>query len=428
MKHYNLLGIACAGLITLTSCADTDLYNTQVRPDLSREDWIKNVNLNPNVWTKGADSWFIMGKPTNLERSSINAPYSTALTTSMVRVPDFTTLKVEGRFKVQIMGRQQHNSAYIFGPNDAVRDIVTEIHGDTVYIHEAKNSKANYMDKVLVRVGVKNLRNLIEAGNVQVEGRELTSDNLCIKSSSSCNTYLAGNMNVTNIIQAGSGDLTIIGAYTPSVNVRMIGKGNVNIDGRVGLNVIENNGGDLNVIGADSSAVTIMTGGYSTTSIVGYANVKKITAKNSSRVYLYWVNSDGSYVNAYDNSRIGLAGAARNMNVDVASSARFEGQYLRAENIYVRTHGYSHANVNASRKMFAAALDNSSIYFYGSPNIVSRYTSRSSTIIPVWSEAPNVPSVALAPPAAQGMNSNVVNHTTPATTFKGEKGDEGFKS
>jgi hypothetical protein len=425
MKPIRLLSFFCVGLLGLSGCADntTSYFNSQVKPDLSRETWLKSVNLDPNQWSTNADDWFKNGKSSPFEKMDNHAPMSSAISTMSVRVPDFTTLKVEGRMHIQLVGRQEHNSVYIYGPNDAVRQVIVDVDGNTVYIHEPKDCKGSYMDKVIVRVGLKNINNLIVAGDTNVEGREVTSDNLCVKSSSSGDMYLAGYMNLSNIHQAGSGALTFYGAETPALDIKVNNvHGTVNVSGRVGVHYLVNNGGVINVIGADSDALSIQATGHSRTAIAGYVNLKKITASNQSQVYAYWVDSNGAYVSAYNDAHIGLAGAVKNINIDATGSARFDGQYLRGDNVFVRTRDWAHANVNASKKLFGAAYEHSSIYFFGTPNIVSRYTSRDAVVIPVWGDTPNLPSTNLPPPAYKSMG----NEPPPPAHRKRSYKDDGY--
>lgn len=401
MKRYNLLGLLCGVLLTLAGCANNGYSNTDVNKDLSRETWIQKIPLDTYQWTRNADSWFLFGKPTSVEQRINHSGNSQAVTTMAVRVPDFTSIRAEGVLHVQIVGRQEHNSVFIYGPNEAVRQTVAEIRGNCLYIHPVKDSKCADMDQVIIRIGIKNLTNLSAAGKTNIEGKEVTSDGLILTANDSSMILLSGNMNLGNATQAGSGVMTVIGADTPALNIKVTGPGTVNVSGRVGIRTLTNTKGKVNILGADSDSLSISSTNDSVTTVVGYANLKKVSAANNSRVYLYWVNSSGVYVDAHNTARIGLAGATKNLNVDITDSARFEGQYLRADNVYVRTRRESHANVNPLNKMFAAALDYSSIYFFGSPVIVSRYTTGSGSIIPVWNDTGSLPTTSLPPPAVQ---------------------------
>jgi hypothetical protein len=181
----------------------------------------------------------------------------------------------------------------------------------------------------------------------------------------------------------------VIGADTPALSIKAIGKGNVKIHGRVGIqNILHQGNGEVAILGADSDSLAIQASGNGLTTVVGYVNLKKISAKDSSRVYVYWTNSPSLYVAASGKTQIGLAGAVTNMNIDITDASRFDGQYLQGNAIYVRTRDWSHANVSSDKKIFAAALGNSSIYIFGSPTMVSRYTSQKGAIIPIWVDSP----------------------------------------
>ncbi|HSW71621.1 MAG TPA: hypothetical protein VLH77_06575, partial [Gammaproteobacteria bacterium] len=50
---------------------------------------------------------------------------------------------------------------------------------------------------------------------------------------------------------------------------------------------------------------------------------------------------------------------------------------------YVRTREWAHVNVTADDRAFAAADDNSSIYIFGWPNVISPYVNDNAVIIPL---------------------------------------------
>jgi hypothetical protein len=398
MKKHSLIGIIFFCLFLLVGCATskTPFSQSQVNRNLLNETWLKRMNLDPNVWTRGSDRWFLTGEPNFTERYVETAPVSEALTTMNVRVSDFTNIQVDSQVQVQIIGQQEHNSVYLLGPNNQIRQTAVEIYNHTLYIRSAKDAD---LRKVIVRIGVRNLRQITNRGYGNIYGRDITSDNLCINSLNGGKIVLAGDMNVSKINQAGTGTVTVIGAYTPALNIRVTGNGNVNVSGRVGVRSIQNLGNcSVNIIGADTDALTIWAARNGVTSVAGYANLKKVTACDNSQVYLYWVNSNGTYVFESGNARVGLAGMTKSLNVDITGNSQFLGQFLHGQNVYVRTRDNSHANVTADEKLFAAAYDHSTIYFFGSPNIVSRFTAGYGVVIPVWNEGTSLPMSTLPPP------------------------------
>ena len=393
MQKLGLLGSIILLFCTLTACSTNNngYDQTQLRENLLKETWAQKINLNPNNWVKNADPWYLTGAPNNIETYNNTAPSSKAITTLMVRVPDFTQVTVAGDFQVQIYGRAEHNSVYIVGPNASTRQISVEMLNNTLYIYKVKESK-DCLKNVIVRINIHNLQVLKNLGSSNIYGRDILSDRLMISSCDCGNTFLSGDMNVTRINQTGSGTIVVIGADTPSLSIKVNGKGSVKVNGHVGIQAISHKGnGDVNILGADSNALTIDACGNGTTSVVGYVNLKKVSAIDSSHVYVYWINSNSLYVTASGKAQIGLAGAATNMDVDITDASRFEGQYLHGDTVYARTRNWSHANISSDKKIFAAALDSSSIYIFGSPTMVSRYTSQKGAIIPIWVDAPPPP-------------------------------------
>lgn len=400
IKKHGLLGIILLCVMFLTSCMHSaTYYKNQANRNLLRETWMQRMNTDPNKWAMKADSWFINGAPNRLEMHDQHAPIAKAETTMMVKVPNFTKVQIEGKFLVQIMGSQEHNTLFILGPNAQAREVAVELKGDTLCIHQAKGSKVA-LKEVIVRIGVRNLKKLTGNGPCLIEGRDVFSDGLIVNATDGGCIMLNGTINLCEVNQTGSGTVTIMGAYTPTLNIFVKGNGSVNVSGRVGIHKIKHAGnGQVNIIGADSNDLTIDASGYGKTSIIGYVNLKKVAACDGSCVQVYWDVGTSTYVYGYDKAQISVAGTICNLNVELKGSSRFYGQYLHGGNVFVKTTDWAHANVTADKKLFAAGDDSSSIYFFGSPNIVARYSTGSATVIPVWNDNPIADPV-LPPPAA----------------------------
>ncbi len=396
MKTLYRIGLLFICMTFLISCASNNnfLNQSQVNHNLVKETWMRQINLDPNKWTRSADSWYFTGEPNQTERFDNKAPYNSAMTISAVKVPQFTNVVINGTLQVQLVGMQEQNSVYVLGTNAAVRQTMVRVSGDSIYITQTKNGDASQADlqNIIVRIGVHNLRNLSISGSSKIEGRNLMSDGLTISSSSCGMTLLSGNMNLSRISHSGPGTISVIGAYSPNLNLTVNGAGSVNVSGRVNVHMINHAGnGSVSVIGANSTALTIYACGSGCTTVAGYANLRKLTAVDNTQVYLYWVNTKSAYITERGNARVGLAGSSYNLNVDITGTSRFEGQYLHACNAYVRTRNSSHANVESDGKIFAAASDNSSIYIFGSPNNVSRFMANAGTVLPVWNDDTSMP-------------------------------------
>lgn len=375
-------------LLTLTGCAykRTPYLNS----DLTKETWQHDVHTSPNGWAKKADRWFLTGDPNATEEQDSAASYSQATTTMMVRVPNtFTNIKAQGVFQVQIFGSYDCNSVYVYGPNKEVRETEIKVVGDTLYLRQSPDATHN-MDKVIIRVGIMNLHNLVQAGPGSIEGRVVRSDELNILSQGQGNIYLSGGVNLRRVNAMDKGSINVFGAISPYLVVKSSGSGCINLSGNLGVKNIQHHGrGDINLIGVNSRALKIYADGRGKIGLNGRFNVNEITAKDSTAVFGYNVQSDSLYVYTFDQARVGLAGYVNNLTVNSANGSRFEGRNLHAFDAYVRASDSAHINVTATNKIFAAATQNSSVYFYGSPKLLSQFVSGNGLVIPVWgSERP----------------------------------------
>lgn len=391
MKRLISYGIILLITFLLTACTHQNAYRDQTNFDLLKENWMQQINLDPHVWTRNASKWYFTGEPQQVSLYAVHAPLTSSMSSMEVRVNNFTNINISGDFTVQIVGQQERNSVEILGPNALVRQVVVNTWDKTLSLSRIKGPKDQVkgdMREVIIRIGVRNLRTLVDSGNGSLTGRGITSDCLSIVSRCGANILLDGNMNVQRVIQSGWGTTTIIGAVTPCVSLAAGYAGTINISGRVGVQSITNVGnGRINVLGADTDGLVIRANSNSVTRVAGIVNLKSVTAYGKSRVFLYSVNSQNLRVIATDKACVGLAGCTGNLSVGLKGSAHFAGEYLKSHTAYVTTHDTSHANITADKHVFASAFENSSIYYIGPPSNIARFISGNGTIIPVWTSS-----------------------------------------
>lgn len=374
-----LLSLLLIGCVTHTH----DSVQYQVQNDLLDEHWRSQVDTDPAKWKKHADNWLWFGAPNSIEQANRNAPFSAAISTMMVRVPDFTRIKVDGDFQVQLDGRFQHNSVCLLGPNEEIRQVVVEVKDRTLSIHRQVD-KSQDPQHVIVRIAIHNLQGLSQSGTGKVEGRFVRANPLTIDSLGSGDMILTGRINVKQINQSGTGDITLLGAYTPLLHINSSGSGALNISGRVGVATISHTGsGDINIIGADTNTLSIWTSGSGKIGIKGIANLKQITASGNTSVYLYYVKSRNVYVYLREKATVGLAGETKSLYVDAKDTSLFMGSYLWSKYTYVRARQWAHINAAADVRAFAAADDNSSVYLIGRPDVISPYVNDNAVVIPI---------------------------------------------
>ena len=372
--------------LLLAGCAPTRSPNLN---GLSMyENWFRFVDTHPNRWAYGADRWFFTGNPSATENQVKQAPAWAAVSTMAVKVPQFTRIRIEGNFDTQIYGTSQPNSVMIYGPNQNVRDVMVEVLGDTLVIKQAHARQA--IKGLIVRIGIGELHELTQLGCGTIEAAQIHSSALTVFSRGKGNIFLAGAgmLNVQRIVNAGSSRISVFGAKSRSLDITTCASGSVNVSGNVSLrHVIHQGCNEINVIGANNYTVgDINASGAGKVGIYGQANFARIIARNQVKVYATIANHAGLYVYTYDYARVGLAGNVGSIYVDTYAQSAFLGRSLCACSAYVRARAWSHVNIAASNKIFAAATNNASVYFFGSPERMSQFVSGNGLVIPVWGD------------------------------------------
>lgn len=372
--------------LTLSGCAS----NRYPYPNnkLTQENWVNAVDKNPIKWTRGADRWFLTGEPNATELANRHAPESAGITTMMVKAPDFNSIKVEGDFQVQIFGTYENNSVYVYGPNKAVRSVLVQVNHKTLCVTQEQSASRSIMKGVIIRIGVNYLTRITQLGCGLVEGIRLHSDALYVNSSGAGNMYLAGNVNLRQVGSTGVGSVTVFGVNTGDLIVQSHGSGNINVSGNVGIKSIIHRGtGDINVIGANSNSncpMKIDTSGSGKIGLSGRAAIAEIIAKGDTSVFACQTASRNTNVYVFGNACVALVGVGKNLFVETNNNSQFMGRRLCVENAFVRAHDHSHINVSASNKIFAAATQSASVYFYGEPKLMSQFISGNGVVIPIW--------------------------------------------
>lgn len=350
--------------------------------DLANEHWQGAVEARPLYWQAGADRWFLTGEA-KLPRARARNGEAT-MTTMKTTAGNFSDITIDGGFQVQIFG-SDHNSVFIYGPNAAVGEISVEQGPHAIYIRAKRNAPPT-MPQVIVRIGVANLRQLVQAGCGSIEAIQVTSRALRITTTpkASGNIWLSGAVNLQRINKAGTSSIVVFGANTQRLDITTSGQGAVNVIGNVGARRIEHHGAtDINIIGAQSPFLVIVADGTGKIGIQGQASLKKIIAKDSVQIYLYTVYSDLLVAEICDCARVGLAGRVGDLYVNTSGASQFLGRGLCALNIFAQTKGRSHSNLTACNKAYVTAQGESSAYFFGPAYLLSRYQKDNAIVLPI---------------------------------------------
>lgn len=384
MKRYMLLIIVM--ILSASFLAGCAKHNTYIQKNYATENWPRNVDTDPSKWARGADSWFLTGDPNGVELANKQAPYSAAMSTMVVRVPNFTNIRVNGNFQVQLFGTPGPNSVYAYGPNSSITGVSIQVRGNTLCLDQIQPTSRS-MKRLIIRIGVHQLNKLTQMGSGCIEGVQIYSNSLVVTSTpgSSGTIYLGGNMRLRAINQGGASSINIFGANSSDLVIRTGGSGCVNVSGCIGLKSIVHHGSaNINVIGSTASGpLNIYADGSGKIGINGPVNIARIDARENTCVYAYPVTSNGMTVCVDDNARVGLAGMTSSLSVATYKNARFDGRYLCVQEIYAKAYDASHINISGNSKVFASSNQNSSIYFYGSPGVLTQFTANNGVIFPM---------------------------------------------
>lgn len=379
-QTITLIGIFLCSLILMSCAAGRYPYPTS---DLGQESWRTQVQSNSNLFAQKADQWFLAGGETPQQIENATADPSQAISNVSVRAPYFNSIKVRGNFQVQIVGTRGRNCVTIEGPNLAVRAIEVNVRNNVLCLDQVSDAPTN-MGRVVVHISINQFRALDYNGSGRVEGIKLFSNNLMVTAAGSGNVFLAGHLDVKCVVANGPGSVNIFTINARDTNIETYQGGEVNISAinAVKLRSIKHLGyGDINVINATSDGLTINAQGKGKIGILGRMNIKDIKAAGQTCVFIIGSNSSSPCIYVYDDARVGISGNAANLNAYTTRTSRLMARDLNASDAYVEATGTSHMNVLASNRIFATTRDYGSIYYYGSPAILTKFQNNSGTII-----------------------------------------------
>jgi hypothetical protein len=369
MKRMIALVSLCITALILMSCA-AGRY-PYPSSDLAKETWLSQVQTNSLGWVSKADSWFRDG--------------GRALKGHLkhVNVADFHTVNLIGDFQTQMFDEEDHGGVWIEGPSEAVHALSISVRDSILCIEQSPEAPAN-MGRVIVHIGVRNLRGLSFNGNGRVEGIRLASEGLRVQSAGCGNIYLAGEINVRSVISRGAGSVNIFTLHSDRADIESHGSGDVNIDAKDGiaLRSIKHTGtGDINIIGATSNGLSVDADGKGKIGISGPVIIKYINANGETCVFIAHSAGGDPNIAVNHDARVGIAGQAGTLRACTSRSSRLMARNLIACTIYVEASGTSHMNVFATEKAFATASDYATIYYFGDPSVLVAFERNNGSVV-----------------------------------------------
>lgn len=106
----------------------------------------------------------------------------------------------------------------------------------------------------------------------------------------------------------------------------------------------------------------------------GVVNLRKVQYSSSGRLDVRWVDSNRVTIHGDGIGHIRLAGTTNILNVQLSQVTNLDARYLRAHEVFVRTDDAASAYVTAIDNLSAFAGDYSNIYYFKTPQNITRYS------------------------------------------------------
>jgi hypothetical protein len=353
--------------------------------DLWHETWSNKVFPAASSWLNAEDEW-LFTNVADKERPAIARVLAlkTPIATKRLTVPSFTKLNVQTACQIQLDGGLPANSVIIFGSHAESSRIKLSVKNSTLMIKQSNAGlDRNHANNVVVVVAINNLQELRKNGSGQIRGRVLDDAPLKIINHGSGDISLSSKrLNLTAVQQNGSGNITLFGVYTPDLTLDSTLTGNINLQGKVGIDKINHLGrGDINIIGVDTNNLAIVATGSGKITLSGVMNLKQLAIGGDVQVYCDKVHSSNLYVALNDHAVVGIIGYAQNLSVVAMRYTLFAGGELFSNYGYLRAYNLAHINARIKERAFTAADNTSSIYLIGKPSFMVPYSYHNSTIV-----------------------------------------------
>ncbi len=297
-----------------------------------------------------------------------------------IRTKPFTTINLQGNYQVAIIGKSQTSGVEIIGSQQDVMNtqIVTDPDTQSIILSEKQPMTKTVDVKFMTPV----IQTLINNGNVNVNAKDLNGNAVTLINNSNGNLFITGDANFKQIMLNGQGNIEIDKGLADASTVTDNGAGNIIMQGNYAIKTLTSSGnGSIRVQGINSRRLNVNSQGNGNIVLSGFGNLEKLTHTGNGNVFFYWVNSGHSEIQATGNGVIGLAGAAKQVNALIDGQVVFDGRYLRAETLALKTQGNARAKVIAGKQLTAAAAGQSQIFYYNKPATVLKYSSESGVVL-----------------------------------------------
>ena len=264
---------------------------------------------------------------------------------------DFTHIDVRGELILNIHMGARNPWFSMHGDARDLRNIEWKLKTKTRTLRIRLDGRFPKHGPVTIDIGVKELSGILYHGNGNVTGRRLRSGgmDLDIDNAKNTTTLLEGRMNLQHVSLRGEGTYIINDrGYYPHLHLNVSEKAHVTMKGRMSPQFLE------------------MTGS-------SFLNLQRVQTKDLR-------------VTMHDQSGARLAGSAQWALIKGDGNSRFDGQYLRTTEAFVKTDDYAIAQIFVTSKQHTLASGHSNIYYYNVPTYQTDFMAKDGSVLNLGAE------------------------------------------
>lgn len=239
----------------------------------------------------------------------------------------FHTVLVRGDMTVTLHQTSGPTYAVARGDSEDLAYLDFKIENDWLKVNLGKGYPK--FSAVCVDIWVNNLHRLLQRGEAKVSGHHLYSDDLGISMLGTVPMTLDGQIKLSGLRIGGTSHLEMDGVNTKFLTLKMYNSSYVKLSGTIGLS--------------------------------------EVHLYDNSWLSLYWVNTNRLDLKYGGNAFVQMAGHVNVLDLELFDNAKFAGRFLRASRSFVKTHGFSLAQISSERSQHTLALDRSNIDYFNVP-------------------------------------------------------------
>lgn len=156
--------------------------------------------------------------------------------------------------------------------------------------------------------------------------------------------------------------------YTSGLAINTENSPEIHLSGNIVLNHVRiGNRTQLLVEGVNTKNLSMHMRGASFAKLQGNINIGRLDIRDHSCLNMHWISTYQLKFTLAGYTNVQLAGQVQILDLDMYDHAKFGGRYLRANRVFVKTNGFSEAQISAVRSQHTYALDHSHIDYFNVP-------------------------------------------------------------